>query len=224
MFLRKYRTISATTLYSISGPLGKSKARKKRDSFLLRLVLYLDARYASKVPIRCKSTVLRGIFTLLLVTYFSYTIYSGPLMIIASTLLIQAKCFSEIICIGYGVCKMRRSMRFRLLSWYFLIVVNYYCVCLHFREYFSAFADERQELLQMAIKHHQLIALCLYVLGIVFFVFQLGQQCDKAQFSILAWTHVTLLILVTQSYMVVKNVFQVRMGDMLFSLQRERAS
>lgn len=153
-----------------------------------------------------KSLITRAIFTIILVTYFCYTIYSGPILIINTTVVIQMKCYSEIINIGYDVCKMQNVKWYRALSWYFLIVVNYYCYCQNVLEYFVVFIEDNRYVYNL-IKHHEFISLLAYVVGMIIFVLHLGKTYDKNQFSILAWTHVTLLMLVTQSYMIVKNVF-----------------
>lgn len=41
-------------------------------------------------------------------------------------MLIQMKCFSEIINIGYVVYRSQNLPWFRTLSWYFLVTTNYY--------------------------------------------------------------------------------------------------
>lgn len=166
----------------------------------------IDTCIFSKLNSKLKTIIVRGIFTMILVTYFCYTIYCGPILIISTTILIQMKCYSEIINIGYNVCKMQKAKWFRALSWYFLITVNYFCYSQNILEYFSAFTDDK--LISILLKYYKFITLCAYVIGIIIFVMHLGKSYDKEQFSILAWTQVTLLILVTQSYMIIKNIFQ----------------
>lgn len=146
----------------------------------------------------------RTFFSLLLMGYFCFTIYMGPVLIIGTTLLIQMKCFSEIINIAHGVYKLRG---FRFLSWYFLAAGNYFFYGENLSEYFGVFV-ETSFVFKMLLKHHRFLSFCVYFLGVVLFVVNLGKDYDREQFALLAWTHVSLLIIVSQSYMIVRNVFQ----------------
>lgn len=154
-----------------------------------------------------KSLIKRTIFTIILISYFLYTIYSGPILIITTTVLIQMKCYLEIIEICFKVCKMEEVKWFRFLSWYLLIVINYYYYCQNVLEYFVVFIKDNYYIYNL-ILHYKLITLCTYFIGIGIFTFNLDKSYDKKQFTLLAWIHVTLFILVTQSYMIVKNIFE----------------
>jgi hypothetical protein len=44
--------------------------------------------------------------------------------------------------------------------------------------------------------------------GFVWFVLSLVKKYYLRQFSLFAWTHVALLIVVTQSYLIIQNLFQ----------------
>lgn len=52
------------------------------------------------------------------------------------------------------------------------------------------------------------ISFCLYITGFVWFVLSLVKKYYMRQFSLFAWTHVTLLIIVTQSYLILQNLFE----------------
>ena len=45
--------------------------------------------------------------------------------------------------------------------------------------------------------------------GFVWFVLSLVKKYYLRQFSLFAWTHVALLCVVTQSYLIIQNMFQV---------------
>ena len=47
-----------------------------------------------------------------------------------------------------------------------------------------------------------------YVFGFVWFVLSLVRRYYMRQFSLFAWTHVALLIVVTQSYLIIQNMFE----------------
>ena len=55
-----------------------------------------------------------------------------------------------------------------------------------------------------------LVVLGLLVLssGFVWFVLSLVKKYYLRQFSLFAWTHVALLVVVTQSYLIIQNMFQ----------------
>ena len=44
----------------------------------------------------------------------------------------------------------------------------------------------------------------MYVIGFVWFVLSLVKKYYMRQFSLFAWTHVALLIVVTQSYLIIQ--------------------
>ena len=50
----------------------------------------------------------------------------------------------------------------------------------------------------------------LILSGFVWFVLSLVKKYYLRQFSLFAWTHVALLCVVTQSYLIIQNMFQVR--------------
>ena len=50
----------------------------------------------------------------------------------------------------------------------------------------------------------KLVIFFSYVLGFVWFVLSLVKRYYMRQFSLFAWTHVALLIVVTQSYLIIQ--------------------
>ena len=65
-----------------------------------------------------------------------------------------------------------------------------------------------QEFLRALVKYHRFISFSLYIGGFVWFVLSLVKRYYMKQFSLFAWTHVALLIVVTQSYLIIRNIFQ----------------
>lgn len=53
------------------------------------------------------------------------------------TLIVQVKCFQEIINIGYAVYRIHGLPWFRSLSWYFLITSNYFFYGENLMDYFA---------------------------------------------------------------------------------------
>lgn len=161
----------------------------------------------SGVPERWRNWIIRGIFTWILIGIFGLVIYGGPLALMMATLVVQVKCFEEIINIGYAVYRIHGLPWFRSLSWYFLVASNYFFYGESLVDYFGV-AISRTDYLRFLITYHRFISFCLYIVGFVWFVLSLVKKYYMKQFSLFAWTHVALLIVVTQSYLIIQNIFQ----------------
>lgn len=144
---------------------------------------------------RMSNFIVRALFTLIMVTLFGLLIWIGPLALICIVLVIQVKCFQEIIAIGYSVYRVHGLKWFRSLSWYFLLASNYFIFGESLFDYFL-------------ISYHRFISFSLYLVGLIWFVLSLEKRYYMRQFSLFAWTHVTLLIFVTQSYLIIQNLFE----------------
>merc|ERR1712061_770439 len=66
----------------------------------------------------------------------------------------------------------------------------------------------RNDFLPLLVRYHRFISFTMYVIGFVWFVLSLVKKYYMRQFSLFAWTHVALLIVVTQSYLIIQNMFQ----------------
>lgn len=58
------------------------------------------------------------------------------------------------------------------------------------------------------VTYHRFLSFALYIVGFVWFVLSLVKKYYIKQFSLFAWTHVSLLIVVTQSYLIIQNIFE----------------
>ncbi|KAL5019213.1 hypothetical protein ScPMuIL_004935 [Solemya velum] len=85
----------------------------------------LDTALKDLTP-RWRNWVIRGIFSWLMILGFCLVLYFGPLALVLLIMIIQIKCFHEIITIGYTVYKSYELPWFRTLSWYFLFASNYF--------------------------------------------------------------------------------------------------
>jgi len=142
-----------------------------------------------------------------MILFFAGLVYAGPLALMLVTLAVQVKCFAEIINIGYAVYKIHGLPWFRSLSWYFLLTSNYFFYGESLVDYFGV-VDNRTDFLRGMVKYHRFISFSLYIVGFVWFVLSLVKRYYMKQFSLFAWTHVALLIVVTQSYLIIRNIFQ----------------
>ncbi|KAH8247990.1 hypothetical protein KR032_006656 [Drosophila birchii] len=159
------------------------------------------------LPDRWKNWVIRGIFTWIMICGFALIIYGGPLALMITTLLVQVKCFQEIISIGYQVYRIHGLPWFRSLSWYFLLTSNYFFYGENLVDYFGVVIN-RVEYLKFLVTYHRFLSFALYIIGFVWFVLSLVKKYYIKQFSLFAWTHVSLLIVVTQSYLIIQNIFE----------------
>uniref|UniRef100_A0A8C9VVZ9 Phosphatidate cytidylyltransferase n=1 Tax=Scleropages formosus TaxID=113540 RepID=A0A8C9VVZ9_SCLFO len=122
-------------------------------------------------------------------------------------LCVQIKCFHEIITIGYSVYHSYHLPWFRTLSWYFLLCVNYFFYGETVTDYFFTLV-QREEPLRILSKYHRFISFALYLTGFCMFVLSLVKKHYRLQFYMFGWTHVTLLIIVTQSHLIIHNLFE----------------
>nr|XP_009674885.1 PREDICTED: phosphatidate cytidylyltransferase 1 [Struthio camelus australis] len=164
-------------------------------------------RALSGLSARWKNWWIRGILTLAMISMFFLIIYLGSFMLMLLVLSIQVKCFHEIITIGYRVYHSYDLPWFRSLSWYFLLCVNYFFYGETVADYFATFVQRREQL-QFLIRYHRFISFALYLAGFCMFVLSLVKKHYRLQFYMFAWTHVTLLITVTQSHLVIQNLFE----------------
>ena len=154
---------------------------------------------------RWRNWIIRGIFSLLMLAAFAKLVALGPLVVSLVILLIQIKCFQEIINIGYVVYKSHNLPWFRTLSWYFLFTSDYWLYGESLIHHFGSLMN-RNNFLQPLVTYHRMIAFMLYTSGFVGFVLSLKKTYYLKQFTLFGYTHITLLILVTSSHQMIQNI------------------
>uniref|UniRef100_A0A6I8NAJ4 Phosphatidate cytidylyltransferase n=2 Tax=Ornithorhynchus anatinus TaxID=9258 RepID=A0A6I8NAJ4_ORNAN len=164
-------------------------------------------RALSNLSSRWKNWWVRGILTLAMIGFFFVIIYLGPLVLMVIVMCVQIKCFHEIITIGYNVYHSYELPWFRTLSWYFLLCVNYFFYGETVTDYFFTLV-QREEPLRILSRYHRFISFALYLTGFCMFVLSLVKKHYRLQFYMFGWTHVTLLIVVTQSHLIIHNLFE----------------
>ncbi|XP_044860895.1 phosphatidate cytidylyltransferase 2 isoform X1 [Mauremys mutica] len=164
-------------------------------------------RALSNLSSRWKNWWVRGILTLAMIAFFFIIIYLGPMVLMMIVMCVQIKCFQEIITIGYNVYRSYELPWFRTLSWYFLLCVNYFFYGETVTDYFFTLV-QREEPLRILSKYHRFISFALYLTGFCMFVLSLVKKHYRLQFYMFGWTHVTLLIVVTQSHLIIHNLFE----------------
>ncbi|XP_071808388.1 phosphatidate cytidylyltransferase 2-like [Asterias amurensis] len=157
---------------------------------------------------RWQNWFIRGGFSIIMVMAFSLIIYVGPVALTCLVLLIEMMCFHEIITIGHAVYRSQDLPWFRTLSWYFLLSANYFVYGQSMKDYFGIVLHRDLEFLQPFIDYYRFIAFWLYMFGFIMFVLSLRKSQYLVQFTLFGWTHIALLIVVTQSNLIVQSMFE----------------
>ncbi|CAI4229526.1 unnamed protein product [Auanema sp. JU1783] len=159
------------------------------------------------LPPRWKNWIVRGVFTIIMVSCFTFIVNRGLTWLMGLVFIIQIKCFQEIISIGLIVYRLYDFPWFRALSWYFLLTSNYFFFGESLIDYWAILL-RKDNFLQFLVSYHRLISFALYCIGFVSFVLSLRKGYYMRQFSLFAWTHISLLLIVSQSFLIIKNIFQ----------------
>lgn len=162
-----------------------------------RLLIGLDQRW--------RNWIIRGIFSWVMILGFAKLVSMGPLVVSLVVLLIQIKCFQEIINIGYYVYKSHNLPGFRTLSWFFLFTSNYWLYGESMIQHFGVMMN-KNNFLQPLVTYHRMISFLLYTSGFVGFVLSLKKTYYLKQFTLFGYTHITLMILVTSSNQMIQNI------------------
>ncbi|CAF0993257.1 unnamed protein product [Adineta ricciae] len=174
------------------------------ESVIQTFMQYFDRLLVGLDP-RWRNWIIRGIFSWVMILGFAKLVSMGPLVVSLVVLLIQIKCFQEIINIGYIVYKSHNLPWFRTLSWYFLFTSNYWLYGESLIHHFGSMMN-KNNFLQPLVTYHRMIAFLLYTSGFVGFVLSLKKTYYLKQFTLFGYTHITLMILVTSSHQMIQNI------------------
>ncbi len=189
------------------------------ESTILTFMHYFDRLLIGLDP-RWRNWIVRGIFSWVMILGFAKLVSMGPLVVSLVVLLIQIKCFQEIINIGYIVYKSHNLPWFRTLSWYFLFTSNYWLYGESLIHHFG-FMMHKNNFLQPLVTYHRMIAFLLYTSGFVGFVLSLKKTYYLKQFTLFGYTHITLMILVTSSHQMIQNICEGKLS-LYFSMIESR--
>lgn len=150
--------------------------------------------------------ITRTIWSLVMIGSFLLIVLSGHLPLIALVIVFQILVFKEIIALTSEPARDKNLPYNKLLNWYFLTSSVY------FMDGESIFVflqeiDMSTPSMMFMYKNHKLIAYTLYLAGFIFFVYTLKKGFYKFQFAQLCATHMTLLIVVFQSHLIIDNIF-----------------
>lgn len=149
--------------------------------------------------------ITRTIWSVVMIVGFLVLIVLGHLPIILFVILCQILIFKEIISLTAEPARDKNLPFNKALNWYFLITTVYYLD----GESIFAFLTGiyANDVLIFWYKNHKLVAYTMYLAGFIFFVWTLKKGFYKFQFAQLCVTHMTLLVVVFQSHLIIDNIF-----------------
>lgn len=150
--------------------------------------------------------ITRTIWSLVMIFGFLATLLLGHLPLICLVLLFQVLTFKEIIALTAEPARDKNIPYNKSLNWYFLVATEYFLD----GESFFLFLEETVyslKVLTFMYKNHKFISYALYIAGFVFFVWTLKKGFYRFQFASLCATHMTLLLVVFQSHLIIENIF-----------------
>lgn len=152
-----------------------------------------------------QALVTRTVWSLVMLFVFLVVLASGHLPLIGFVILCQILTFKEIIALTSEPARDKNIPWNKTLNWYFL------CCTVYYYDGESVFDFLQDEILSsnalfFFYKNHKFIAYSLYIVGFIFFVFTLKKGFYKFQFALLCATHMTLLLVVFQSHLIIENI------------------
>ncbi|KAI8379202.1 phosphatidate cytidylyltransferase [Radiomyces spectabilis] len=138
---------------------------------------------------------------------FLFVLASGYIWSIVLVMVISILVYREVIQIAYMPGKDKNVRWFKTMSWYFLIITEYYLYGESIIYYFKEIVMVDALLLPFAT-HHRFISFILYVIGFVFFVMNLQKGQYRFQMAQFGWTHMALFLIVVQSHFIVDNILE----------------
>lgn len=155
-----------------------------------------------------QNALIRVVFTILMLGFYVTLIWLGHVAIIISIILVQVICFREIMTIGLTVYKGYSLPWIRAIAYHYLFTYNYFLYSSHVIGFiFHALRRPHSAALSFLVRYNTFISFCLYTMGFITFVLSLKPKCYMRQFSLFAWTHVSLLIIVTQCHFMIQNIY-----------------
>eukprot|EP00049_Salpingoeca_infusionum_P004693 m.82430 g.82430 ORF g.82430 m.82430 type:complete len:424 (-) comp12690_c0_seq1:1077-2348(-) len=155
---------------------------------------------------RWKNWTTRFIFTWSMIFGFFFIIYLGPIALTLLIFALQLKCFQEVIQLGYTAWPKELPW-FRSLNWFFLLAANYFFYGEHFNVHLTHFFVGNEPATSI-IKYHRFISFCLYMMGFCTFVLSLRKGCYTIQFKQFAMTHLSLLLIVATSQLILRSIYE----------------
>lgn len=164
---------------------------------------------ANKIEVADKKKqtfITRTIWTLVMIATFFAILATGHGPIITVIFFLQILAFKEIIALTSEPARDAEIPYTKTLNWYLLVTTLYYLDAPNIVKFFPDFVLQ-YKYASVFITNHKFFSYSLYVLGFVGFILSLKKGYYKFQFAQLCITHMTLLIVVVQSHLIIDNTF-----------------
>lgn len=149
--------------------------------------------------------ITRSIWTIVMLIFFLAIISTGHLTLILMVVLFQILTFKEIIQLVAEPARDKDIPLNKSINWYFLFTTIYYLDGNTLFEFFHDIIFKNKLMIFLSI-NHKFISYFLYVFGFIVFIINLKKGYYKFQFGSLCITHMTLLIVVFQSHLIINNI------------------
>jgi len=121
-------------------------------------------------------------------------------------ILVQTMCFREIVNVRYKEAKEKNIPYFRTWNWFVLFITFFFLYGQQVLGFFYHRLDS--EIFQNLQRSHLGVSYTMYIMAFATFIFTLKKETLKYQFTQLAWTMMTLLLVVGQSHFMFNNAFE----------------
>lgn len=182
--------------------MAKKSGSKKNNT---KKVEAVETIPETKSESRKYNFLIRTIWTFIMIGGFFAVLASGHIWCVFLVLLCQIAVFMECIAVTSGSSREKNLPLTKTLNWYFLMTTIYYLEGSSLFRFIEP-AFYRYPILRAIVDNHKFICYCFYVFGVVLFVCSLRKGHLKFQFASLCITHMVMLFVVAQAYLVTKNI------------------
>lgn len=153
---------------------------------------------------RLASFKTRLITTFIMIFGFLLIIAAGHLYCCLLVLFINICIFYEIISLKRNEHRDQKLPFFFIINWYFFALTEVFVTATFLKD--RGFLQEN-DYVAFLYNYSFLLSFILYVIGICLFVMSLKKGQYRYQFRIFGWTHITCLLVVTQSTTIIINIY-----------------
>ncbi|EAR87408.3 phosphatidate cytidylyltransferase (macronuclear) [Tetrahymena thermophila SB210] len=149
----------------------------------------------------------RTIYTLIMLFCFILIVSAGAFYCALLITTITAGIFREIINLKRKTQREYKIPFFNMINWYFFFVGVFY---FYGAFYTSKISEETSipDYVRSILNYHKFASFSLWIIGFLVFVLSLTQGFYRYQFRLFGWTHLTILIVVAQTSVIVSNLYQ----------------
>eukprot|EP01120_Amphizonella_sp_Union-15-10_P010853 TRINITY_DN4499_c0_g1_i1.p1 TRINITY_DN4499_c0_g1~~TRINITY_DN4499_c0_g1_i1.p1 ORF type:complete len:438 (-),score=58.50 TRINITY_DN4499_c0_g1_i1:83-1330(-) len=153
-----------------------------------------------------KKLIIRSIVGFLMLLFFVVLLRQDHEYVCVFVVFAQILVFKELITVRFKAVKEKNLWGFRTQQWYFLGITLFFYHGKSMLGHFSNYLPH--EIYGYLYHHHIWMSFVLYVVGFCGFIFSLRGKTLKYQISQMTWTVMTLLLVVVQTSVITRNIFE----------------